>query len=508
MGCGFRWYREFNKRQIVSEEKLQPPTIDEIKKTYPYHAMMFNMAFVTENHRMIVELVESLFKNAIKPNWDKILKTGWKDNESFFAKGYSTQLDKSVHFKANVIPSKEDLTHFIDVALRISMENIPDEPTFVYKLNSDDEGQTLDYDADSLDKKPKKATIMVGGNILSRGLTIENLSVSFFVRSQITSLGDTNLQMGRWFGHKRKDIDILSIYTQRLNVTLFNDLALCDAMLRQRFRDILIDETPMDEAVIEIVTSEAFRATSPSKSQFSKNTPGYVPFSGKLQPIMNPMDHKKFKDNNTILESFISENTYKDKKFMLSRGWVFYECETDSVLNLLSKFNFDRNSRVSTLGYKTYLDKWMENKGYLPKINIAIIGKNERGEDNPRKRARAIAPFAGSNTEKAIKENATLNLLRLRGGQGSDKRYLGDQFLDKDWTFHENNKSRKSRETDDGILIIFYKLDPNYVNKKVYFVKSDKGYVDMKDPLITVAFATPVGGYNFKSQINTSILDA
>ena len=47
---------------------------------------------------------------------------------------------------------------------------------------------------------PAPAFIVVGGATLSRGLTIEGLISTFFLRS--VSQADTLMQMGRWFGYR------------------------------------------------------------------------------------------------------------------------------------------------------------------------------------------------------------------------------------------------------------------------------------------------------------------
>jgi hypothetical protein len=52
--------------------------------------------------------------------------------------------------------------------------------------------------------------IAVGGNTLSRGLTLEGLCVSYFVRT--TNAYDTLLQMGRWFGYRHGYQDLPRIW--------------------------------------------------------------------------------------------------------------------------------------------------------------------------------------------------------------------------------------------------------------------------------------------------------
>ncbi|MFO5677726.1 Z1 domain-containing protein, partial [Klebsiella pneumoniae] len=45
-----------------------------------------------------------------------------------------------------------------------------------------------------------KVILAIGGNTLSRGLTLEGLVASLFIRPSNTY--DTLLQMGRWFGYR------------------------------------------------------------------------------------------------------------------------------------------------------------------------------------------------------------------------------------------------------------------------------------------------------------------
>lgn len=52
--------------------------------------------------------------------------------------------------------------------------------------------------------------IAVGGNSLSRGLTLEGLCVSYFYRN--TMMYDTLLQMGRWFGYRNNYDDLFKIW--------------------------------------------------------------------------------------------------------------------------------------------------------------------------------------------------------------------------------------------------------------------------------------------------------
>jgi vacuolar-type H+-ATPase subunit F/Vma7 len=68
------------------------------------------------------------------------------------------------------------------------------------------QNHSLDYEANT---STGLRVIVVGGNSLSRGLTLEGLMVSYFRRN--TPMCDTLLQMGRWFGYREGYRDLCRI---------------------------------------------------------------------------------------------------------------------------------------------------------------------------------------------------------------------------------------------------------------------------------------------------------
>ena len=163
--------------------------------------------------------------------------------------------------------------HFMKIAIEIAEKpikqdiapynNYPGSP-YTYLINSGDNGMRLYYDEDDpWQIKTKRAAIIVGGQILSRGLTIEGLCVSFFGRTARMPMGDTVLQMGRWFGHKKSYIDLISIYIQDGLRVLFRDIADADKHLRVQIKDAIFRNLSPDEILLELRNSRQFRATSP-----------------------------------------------------------------------------------------------------------------------------------------------------------------------------------------------------------------------------------------------------
>ena len=84
----------------------------------------------------------------------------------------------------------------------------------VRMINSLNPDETLNYDSDK-----GLNVIAIGGNKLSRGLTLEGLCISFFLRH--TKMYDTLMQMGRWFGYRTGSEDLIRVYTTDRLLTWF-----------------------------------------------------------------------------------------------------------------------------------------------------------------------------------------------------------------------------------------------------------------------------------------------
>ena len=79
---------------------------------------------------------------------------------------------------------------------------------------------TLDYDAAG---DNGLTIIAVGGFSLSRGLTLEGLTVSYFLRNSL--MYDTLMQMGRWFGYRQDYEDLCRIWMPRDAISWYSHIA-------------------------------------------------------------------------------------------------------------------------------------------------------------------------------------------------------------------------------------------------------------------------------------------
>ena len=128
-------------------------------------------------------------------------------------------------------------THWADVKPLLSAA----AQKIVVKRISGESADVLDYQ-----NAPDGASVIaVGGDKLSRGLTLEGLSVSYFLRP--SRMYDTLMQMGRWFGYRPGYLDLCRLYTLPDLVDWYKHIAFAAEELRQEF-ELMVDanKTPRE----------------------------------------------------------------------------------------------------------------------------------------------------------------------------------------------------------------------------------------------------------------------
>jgi hypothetical protein len=150
---------------------------------------------------------------------------------------------------------------------------------------------------DALDYAENEQTglkvIAVGGNKLARGLTLEGLCTSFFVRT--TKMYDTLMQMGRWFGYRDSYLDVCRLYTSDELIEWFGHIADAAEELRQEFDNMVaIGASPKDFG-LKVKSHSILTVTSRTKMRNAR--PIDLSYAGDLlQTITFPLD-KQHEDN-------------------------------------------------------------------------------------------------------------------------------------------------------------------------------------------------------------------
>lgn len=162
-------------------------------------------------------------------------------------------------------------------------------------------GDILDYEEN---KEKGIDLIAIGGDKLSRGLTLEGLTVSYFLRA--SRMYDTLMQMGRWFGYRDHYIDLCRLYTTREIRQWFTHIALASEELQRELSYMVsTHSTPKDYGLM-VRSHPSLMVTSQVKMRTGTKMP--LSYSGSIsETIIFDRDPKWIELNFDTTQAWLSE---------------------------------------------------------------------------------------------------------------------------------------------------------------------------------------------------------
>lgn len=143
--------------------------------------------------------------------------------------------------------------------------------------------------------------IAIGGDKLSRGLTLEGLTISYYLRS--STMYDTLMQMGRWFGYRDGYVDLCRIYSTQNIFTNFQQISTAEKDLREQFDEMALkNRTPKDFGLSVLGDPGMLLVTNRGKSRNA--TELNVTFGGK-GPEINQFSPSEVQENWNVLKDLV-----------------------------------------------------------------------------------------------------------------------------------------------------------------------------------------------------------
>lgn len=225
--------------------------------------------------------------------------------------------------------------------------------------------------------------IVIGGNTLSRGLTIDGLVCSYFSRN--STQADSLMQMARWFGY-RKGVELL----QRIWMTTsaqkkFEALAKIDMDMKEEIWNFMkrgISPSDFGPRIRNIPDIKSFRITAKNKSQQAEY--GDYDFRGDTYEVTDYKNGESLKCNIDVTEKFMKKvsNIVEYRKSTAADAYVWEN--VDYTLIRESFLSLYKISEYSNLNINLPIfNKWIEeqnNDGKYKKWNIAVIDGNNHDE--------------------------------------------------------------------------------------------------------------------------------
>lgn len=170
-------------------------------------------------------------------------------------------------------------------------------PIEVLEVNSDAKrnGDVLDYTKRNYPNG--RTVIVVGGMSLSRGITLEGLMVSYFLRNSI--MYDTLMQMGRWFGYRPGYEELCRVYMTKQSRSWYIHIAGAMEELADEFRKMkLAGMTPKDFGLCVKAHPNTLIVTAKNKMRCAKQVCVQIGLEGRIVETTYLSSEQEDLDNN------------------------------------------------------------------------------------------------------------------------------------------------------------------------------------------------------------------
>ncbi len=242
--------------------------------------------------------------------------------------------------------------------------------------------------------------IAVGGLSLSRGLTIEGLTVSYMYRN--SRMYDTLMQMGRWFGYRPGFEDLCRVHLSRDSINWYSHIAQAADELTQQVKRMRRDGlSPRQFGLYVMAHQDSLLITAANKMRSGEKVKFRQNFSGRmLESYIVSTDSNVNTCNFALVEKFWREGfggcqPADSTKVDCSKGDVFIDVSTEKIEDFLITFQAHSQFADRKAGIIAYLRTLAEQ---YPTGDVLLI--SPRSDDNSPYRlkgqSRVVADLQGT----------------------------------------------------------------------------------------------------------------
>lgn len=279
-----------------------------------------------------------------------------------------------------------------------------------------------------------RRVIAIGGLTLSRGLTLEGLSTSYFYRN--SKAYDTLLQMGRWFGYRNGYADLCKIWMTKEVQDWYAHLAEVVDELRQDIRSMHVrNKKPRDFGMRVMAHPGLLLVTARNKMKTSKEVEIRVSFSKFMTETPYLIKSEKIQKNNLdITLEFIDSLKIPSE----NKGRRIWSCSKEKVAAYLTSMDISplNNAFISTMGAEEHpLIKFIRDTKSLKmqEWDIAL----PQGDSKPIQEIKILDEMGvrqpikprGRQFEKSTNNSEYLKINHSRVGGGDDETICIDQNI-------------------------------------------------------------------------------
>ena len=342
-------------------------------QTSVHNSMLVHVSRLIAWQRQVKELVENVFnfyRRGIEMNVPGIIEEMRQafEEDSALYKSYISISQQILDSNLATIDSNIRIHEWSDV---FPLLNDAASRIIIREINGGS-ADVLNY----FDHQNGLSVIAIGGDKLSRGLTLEGLSVSYYLRA--SKMYDTLMQMGRWFGYRSGYVDLCRLFISRELNEWFCHITLASQQLRDEF-DYMADvagSTP-DQYALRVRTHPGVLQISAS-NKIRRAVEVRVSWSGRLVE-----SYELCKNSGIIQRNYDAAatllNTMGDPTEAVSNNFLYRNVSLNLIKQFLQGFEtYDGLKSASPANLLRFLEL---NERYieLNTWNVGIISKERTG---------------------------------------------------------------------------------------------------------------------------------
>lgn len=332
------------------------------------------------------------------------------------------------------------------------------------------------------------SVIAVGGSRLSRGITLEGLSISYYIRT--TRMYDSLMQMGRWFGYRPGYVDLCRLYTTNQIFEWFNHITMATEEMRNDFDEMTATHQRPKDFRLKVRNHHGLLTiTSLNKLYFSEDIE--ISFSGENPQTYCLLKTKTAIENNfNALKKLISTIGFPTKENRIeNKGktrYLFYpNTNVDALCSFIDSFKIEQPS-INNATLSDYI-KTQAKGNKIKEWSICIVSNSDdrvfidyKGQTprNERQANEDVARYDLKHNNEVITLSCSVRNQQIgRGGEfylisKNQIDQSGDRYIDlsknKDYSKMSYSEIKEQRKAEKKGLLLIYALDergtPNVKN--------------------------------------------
>lgn len=224
---------------------------------YKPNTMLIHVARIKNMHKQLERKVSEYFFDELQ---SMIIDGDRETRDEFYGLIQEEYLPTSQKMR-------NDFSRYMEDSEDVDEDKIYEE---IIRLMNEDKVKVSVINGDSKDVLSYKDhegeeynVIAIGGDKFSRGLTLEGLSISYFIRE--SKYYDTLMQMGRWFGFRPKYADLCRVFITDNIYRWFARIAFATDDLRNQIKYMCDEKAKPREFGLRVATHPELKISSPKK---------------------------------------------------------------------------------------------------------------------------------------------------------------------------------------------------------------------------------------------------